>query len=309
MKTPMSSSIKLDKDEKGKSIDYTMYRGMIGESSLPLGHRASAQLSRLNRRHVKRFEGLFTRMGWLPVVTILKPVFLTLVVFKDADIGLSRETNFEAPNTYDTCDDQPMMRMKFEKATDGSWPSSGPAFTEPLHIEIPPPRAPLALDRAPWIDLSTQISSLGTRMEEFTVVSDTRFYSIEDRMDQYQVLIWKFIKEPNGCKIKTFGRPLIIGNLCKNGESIKALSKPAQLARVPVDWFPLPDQGPVEMCKKHSLSSSSLSFPIEGSAFPIEVRSRIMITYRALNAPMVSESIDPQIDRLRLFFGFLSSRG
>ena len=30
MKTPMSSSIKLDKDNKGKSIDSTMYRGMIG---------------------------------------------------------------------------------------------------------------------------------------------------------------------------------------------------------------------------------------------------------------------------------------
>ncbi|RVX11650.1 Retrovirus-related Pol polyprotein from transposon RE1 [Vitis vinifera] len=30
MKTPMSSSIKLDMDEKGKSIDSTMYRGMIG---------------------------------------------------------------------------------------------------------------------------------------------------------------------------------------------------------------------------------------------------------------------------------------
>ena len=29
MKTPMSSSIKLDKDEKGKSIDSTMYKGMI----------------------------------------------------------------------------------------------------------------------------------------------------------------------------------------------------------------------------------------------------------------------------------------
>ncbi|KAL6331915.1 hypothetical protein AAG906_020264 [Vitis piasezkii] len=29
MKTPMSSSIKLDEDEKGKSIDSTMYRGMI----------------------------------------------------------------------------------------------------------------------------------------------------------------------------------------------------------------------------------------------------------------------------------------
>ena len=30
MKTPMSSSIKLDKDEKGKSIYSTMYRGMKG---------------------------------------------------------------------------------------------------------------------------------------------------------------------------------------------------------------------------------------------------------------------------------------
>ncbi|KAL6319674.1 hypothetical protein AAG906_026733 [Vitis piasezkii] len=30
MKTPMSSSIKLDMDEKGKSINSTMYRGMIG---------------------------------------------------------------------------------------------------------------------------------------------------------------------------------------------------------------------------------------------------------------------------------------
>ena len=29
MKTPMSSSIKLDKDEKGKPIDSTMYRRMI----------------------------------------------------------------------------------------------------------------------------------------------------------------------------------------------------------------------------------------------------------------------------------------
>ncbi|RVX02296.1 hypothetical protein CK203_028328 [Vitis vinifera] len=33
MKTPMSSFIKLDKDEKGKSIDSTMYRGMIERPS------------------------------------------------------------------------------------------------------------------------------------------------------------------------------------------------------------------------------------------------------------------------------------
>ena len=30
MKPPMSSSIKLDMDEKGKSVNSTMYRGMIG---------------------------------------------------------------------------------------------------------------------------------------------------------------------------------------------------------------------------------------------------------------------------------------
>ena len=30
MKALMSSSIKLDKDEKGKSIDSTVYKGMVG---------------------------------------------------------------------------------------------------------------------------------------------------------------------------------------------------------------------------------------------------------------------------------------
>ena len=64
---------------------------------------------------------------------------------------------------------------------------SGPAFTEPTHTKIPPPQAPLAPDHAPWMNLSTQISSLGTRMEELVVVSDTHFYSMEDHMDQYQV--------------------------------------------------------------------------------------------------------------------------
>ena len=46
--------------------------------------------------------------------------FLTRV-FKDADVDLRRETNFEAPSAYDTYDDQSMGRMKFEKATNGSW--------------------------------------------------------------------------------------------------------------------------------------------------------------------------------------------
>ena len=46
--------------------------------------------------------------------------FLTRV-FKDVDVDLGRETDFEAPNAYNTYDDQSMGRMKFEKAPDGSW--------------------------------------------------------------------------------------------------------------------------------------------------------------------------------------------
>ena len=59
-------------------------------------------------------------------------------------------------------------------------PSSQPSFTEL------PSQAPHAPDHTPWMDVSTQISSLGTRMEELALVHDTRFYSIEEHMDQYQ---------------------------------------------------------------------------------------------------------------------------
>ena len=46
--------------------------------------------------------------------------FLTRV-FKDAGVDLSRETDFEAPNLYDTYDEQSLGRMKFEKALNGFW--------------------------------------------------------------------------------------------------------------------------------------------------------------------------------------------
>ena len=42
-------------------------------------------------------------------------------VFKDVGVDLSKETNFEAPNIYDTYDEQSLGRMKFEKAPNGSW--------------------------------------------------------------------------------------------------------------------------------------------------------------------------------------------
>ncbi|RVW67934.1 hypothetical protein CK203_064384 [Vitis vinifera] len=41
--------------------------------------------------------------------------------FKDVGVDLSRETDFEAPTSYDTYDEQSLGRMKFEKAPDGSW--------------------------------------------------------------------------------------------------------------------------------------------------------------------------------------------
>ena len=45
MKTLMSSSIKLNKDEKGKSIDLTMYRGMIGSLLYLLASRPNIMYS------------------------------------------------------------------------------------------------------------------------------------------------------------------------------------------------------------------------------------------------------------------------
>ena len=64
-------------------------------------------------------------------------------------------------------------------------PSSQPSFTELLHIEILS-QAPHAPDHAPWMDVSAQINALGTRMEELALVHDTRFYSMEEDIDQYQ---------------------------------------------------------------------------------------------------------------------------
>ena len=42
-------------------------------------------------------------------------------VFKYVGVDWSRETDFEAPNIYDTYDEQSLGRMKFEKALNDSW--------------------------------------------------------------------------------------------------------------------------------------------------------------------------------------------
>ncbi|RVW92753.1 hypothetical protein CK203_042620 [Vitis vinifera] len=143
-------------------------------------------------------------------------------IFDIAPIGLRTRFSQEDGFTWGIDDDAHdimlrehdslLGRMKFEKAPNGSWirspglgelsdnqhrpgdrdkfyttrPYSQPSFTESPHTEPSPHQAPHVLDHAPWMDLSTQISSIGTRMEELVVVSDTRFYSMEDHMDQYQ---------------------------------------------------------------------------------------------------------------------------
>ncbi|RVX16392.1 Copia protein [Vitis vinifera] len=83
MKTPMSSSIKLDKDEKGKSIYSTMYRGMI-ESHLS----AVKQILRY-------FKGTMDIGLWYP-----KSDNFELIGFSDADFAGCR---VERKNTSDTC--------------------------------------------------------------------------------------------------------------------------------------------------------------------------------------------------------------
>ena len=45
--------------------------------------------------------------------------FLTRV-FKDVEVDLSKEIDFEAPSIYNTYDEQSLGWMKFEKAPDGS---------------------------------------------------------------------------------------------------------------------------------------------------------------------------------------------
>ena len=79
------------------------------------------------------------------------------------------------------------FEASFSESTYITGPSSQPSFIEPPHPKIPPHQAPHAPNHVPWMDLFAHISSLGTRMEELAVVSDTRFYFMEDRMDQYQI--------------------------------------------------------------------------------------------------------------------------
>ncbi|RVW60422.1 hypothetical protein CK203_112730 [Vitis vinifera] len=282
MKTPMSSSIKLDMDEKGKSVNSTMYRGMIGKRPAEPSQLEQTEAGRKARydtalfNSVKDYQqykqnsprgkssqgevsispnfstsGLRTlqSMGWLPVVTIFEPIFPTLVrafysratyglggpvlsIVRGVEIRLSLESIcriLDIPSvglrvclgdgqTIGTQPDraqsshsshdmlhliatrrtlrrgqgQGQMHLRAEEEAeiremeDGLDPQRDFEQRGP-ELDIPPPpqseklpsQTPHAPDHASWMDVSAQINSLGTRMEELALVHDTRFYSIE----------------------------------------------------------------------------------------------------------------------------------
>ncbi|RVW68858.1 hypothetical protein CK203_064651 [Vitis vinifera] len=187
MKSPMSSSIKLDKMRKGK-------------------HPAEpSQPTQMEAHQKARFD-----------TTLFS-------IVKDYQRGV--EIQLDSKSICRIFDITPiglrfLGRMKFEKAPNGSWikrveqplaqaqgqgqvhpgvenevdirkmevdiysgPSSQPSFTKPPHTETSPHQAPHAPNHTPWMDLSSQISSFGTRMKELAVVN---FERMEDRMDQQQ---------------------------------------------------------------------------------------------------------------------------
>ena len=64
------------------------------------------------------------------------------------------------------------LELMMSKSTYTMGSSSQPSFIKPPHTETSPHQVPHVPDHAPWMDLSAQINSLGSRMEELFVVSD-----------------------------------------------------------------------------------------------------------------------------------------
>ena len=111
MKTPMTSSIKLDKDEKGKSIDLTMYRCMIGSFLYMIDNRLNIMYSVCL---YARFQSYPRESHFSVVKRILKYLKGTMdigLLYPKSDnfelIGFSdahfASCKVERKNTSDTC--------------------------------------------------------------------------------------------------------------------------------------------------------------------------------------------------------------
>ncbi|RVW84451.1 Retrovirus-related Pol polyprotein from transposon RE1 [Vitis vinifera] len=183
-------------------------------------------------------------------------------------------------------------------------PSSQPSFTEL------PSQAPHAPDHPPRMDFSAQISSLRTRMEELAVVHDTRFYSMEDRIDQYQVGFTSQFEH----LVQRIER-LESRQERPKGSSGQGYGQPAQRLGNRFDRFPCPVEVRSREAQKPSLSPvafssrSSLTLVRRGrlrsGRGPIE-SVEATVTCHALNAPTASEPVDPLLVRRGYFLLFLS---
>ena len=65
-------------------------------------------------------------------------------------------------------------------------PSGQPSFTEPHYTHTSPGQAPHAPEHAPWMELSAQISSLGTRIEERMDQQQATYEHILQRLDRQE---------------------------------------------------------------------------------------------------------------------------
>ncbi|KAL6349876.1 hypothetical protein AAG906_001763 [Vitis piasezkii] len=120
IKTPMSSSIKLDKDEKDKSMDSTMYRGMIDS------------LLYLTETEIREMEG-----GVDPRVAISRKPELDILPLQIESVQFEA-TFFEPMLSESTFIEVSSTQPSYIE------PFFGPKFTKPTHTDIPPPHAPLA---------------------------------------------------------------------------------------------------------------------------------------------------------------------
>ena len=65
-------------------------------------------------------------------------------------------------------------------------PSGQPSFTEPHYTHTSPGQAPDAAAHAPWMELSAQITSLGTRIEERMDQQQATHEHILQRLDRQE---------------------------------------------------------------------------------------------------------------------------
>ena len=139
-------------------------------------------------------------------------------VFKEFDLDLSIETKSDKVSVFDTYTESTMGRMKFVKSEDGEWRRmgdeveansdddkenndmeggyhpSGNLGIPPLQIDapesepddIPHAEVPPVVNESPLYKVKAQISSLASPTEKLAVVDDSRFSSIEARIDSYE---------------------------------------------------------------------------------------------------------------------------